>query len=106
MSRKTLATIAVVSMLTIPLAVGVSESFGANAQGKRQMAASEVKQKAAGQKRVDIMEAPAKRKGVQPDSMSAKEERKDVIDEVGSKGDVYPSTGGGSRKDVIENIRD
>jgi len=105
MNRKTLLTIAIVLMLA-PLAVCTSDSFAANASKKREMKASEVKQKAAGQKRVDLMESPSKRKGVQPDSMYAKEERKDFIEEVGSKGDVYPSTGGGSRKDVIEDIRD
>jgi len=47
------------------------------------------------------------KKGVQSDSMTPeKEKRKDVIEDVGSKGDVYPFTGGSTRKDVIDTIRD
>ena len=108
MSGKTLVTVGFVSMLAATLAVSASDSFAADAQGKqgkKEMAASEGKKQAKGQKRVDVMETPSKKKGIQPDSMSAKEERKDVIDEVGSKGDVYPSTGG-RRKDVQEKINE
>ena len=76
-------------------------------QGKKETPASKSKQKASAPKRKDVIETPSKK--AQPDSMSpgvqAKEERVDVIEGVGSKGDVYPSTGAGTRKDVIEKTR-
>lgn len=106
MSGKTLATVGFFSMLAATLALNATDSFAADTQGKKESAASVSGKKAAGQKRVDIMETPSKSKGVQPDSMTpgAEGRRKDVVDGVGSKGDVYPSTGGGTRKDVVDEI--
>ena len=104
MSGKALVTVGFLSMLTATLALSASDSFAADTQGKKESGASS--KKAAGQKRVDVMETPSKSKGVQPDSMTpgAEGRRKDVVEGVGAKGDVYPSTGGGTRKDFVDTI--
>jgi len=112
MSRKTLVTVGFLSMLAATLALSASDSLAADAkgkqgkQGKEEMAASDSEKKTAGQERVDVVEQPPEQ-GVQSDSVTpGKGERKDVVEDIGSKGDEYPSTGGGTRKDVIENINE
>lgn len=106
MRGKNIVTVGFMLMLAATQALTPS-TFAAE-QGKKEKtkenAAPKTKQMG-GQERVDVMEQPPK-KGVQSDSMTpGKEKRTDVIDDVGSQGDVYPSTGGSTRKDVIDTIR-
>ena len=107
MRGKSPVTAGFLLMLVATVVFSASDSFAANAQGKKEMRVSQSKQKASAPKRKDVIETPSKK--AQPDSMSpgvrAEEERVDVVEGVGSKGDVYPSTGAGTRKDVIEKIR-
>jgi len=107
MRAKNLITVGFLSMVTATLVL-TPNTFAADTQGKKERAkenaASKTKQMR-GQERVDVMEQPPK-KGVQSDSRTpGKEKRTDVIEDVGSQGDVYPSTGGSTRKDVIDTIR-
>ncbi|MFY4728883.1 hypothetical protein [Nitrospira sp. BLG_2] len=108
MRRKNLVTVGFLSVLTATLVLTPS-TFAAETQGKKERtkenAAPKNTKQMGGQERVDVMEQPPK-KGVQSDSMTpGKEKRTDVIEDVGSQGDVYPSTGGSTRKDVIDTIR-
>lgn len=110
MRGKNLVTVGFLSMLAATLVLSVSDNFAADTQGKKERtkenAASKSTKKGGSQERVDVMEQPPK-KGVQSDSMTpGKEKRTDVIEDIGTKGDVYPSTGGSTRKDVIDTIRD
>jgi hypothetical protein len=110
MRGKSLVTVGFLSMLAATIVLITSDSFAVETQGKKERtkenAASKSTKKAGSQERVDVMEQ-LPTKGVQSDSMTpGKEKRKDVIEDVGSKGDVYPSTGGSTRKDVIDTIRD
>jgi hypothetical protein len=104
MNRKTLVTVGFLPMLAATLALSAFDSFAADAEGKKGMPASQSKQKASAPKRKDVVETPSKK--AQPDSMTPGKggERKDVVEDVGSKGDVFPSTGAGTRKDVQEKI--
>ncbi len=109
MRGKNLVTVGFLSMLAATLILSPFDSFAADPQGNKgstkENAASKSRKEAGSQERVDVMEQVPK-KGAQPDSMTpGKEKRKDVIEDVGSNGDVYPSTGGSTRKDVIDTIR-
>ena len=108
MSRKTLVTVGFLSMLAASLVLSGFDSFAADAQkkkGKKETAASESKKKPAGEERTDVIETAPKE--AQHDSMTPGKEgdRKDMVEGVGSKGDVFPSTGG-PRKDVQEKINE
>lgn len=97
------------SMLSTTLVLSTSSTFATDTVGKKERAkenaTSKSAKKAGSQERADIVDRPPK-KGVQSDSMTpGKEKRTDVIDDVGTQGDVYPSTGGSTRKDVIDTIR-
>lgn len=111
MSRKTVMTVGFLSMLAATLAFSVSDNLavaGQGKQGKKEQATSAGKKKAHDKMRVDVEEMPMNKGDKnQPDSMEAKHKhpRQDVIEDVGSKGDVYPSTGG-PRKDVQEEINE
>ncbi len=109
MRQKNLVTVGFLSVLAATLALSPSSSFATDTIGKKERAkenaASKSAKKAGSQERVDVVDQPPK-KGAQPDSMTpGKEKRTDVIEDVGSQGDVYPSTGGSTRKDVIDTIR-
>ncbi len=108
--RKTiLVIVGCMSILAATLFMGAPNTFAGDTQVKKERtkenAAAKSTKKSGSQERVDVMDQPTK-KGVQSDSMTpGREKRKDVIDDVGSQGDLYPSTGGSTRKDFIDTIR-
>lgn len=109
MRKMNLVAVGSMSILAATMFLSSPNSFAGDTQVKKERtkenAAAKSTKKTGSQERVDVMDQPSK-KGVQSDSMTpGKEKRTDVIDDVGSQGDLYPSTGGSTRKDVIDTIR-